>query len=59
MYILILMMHVGPMWTGDSNALTSVSNFETEQACIEAGKKAKKMDVGTVKKILFVCVKNK
>lgn len=59
MYILILMMHVGPMWTGDSNALTSVPNFETEQACLEAGNKAKKMDVGTVKKILFVCVKNK
>lgn len=55
-YILILMMHVGPMATGNSNALTT-AEFLTQETCVDAGKKAVKMASNTVEEIKFVCVK--
>ena len=55
-FILILMMHVGPMGSGNSNALTT-AEFETESACVTAGKKAEAMANGTVKEIKFVCAR--
>lgn len=58
MWILILFAHVGAMGSGNSNALTNVPNFKTEQACIVAGNKAKTMASGSVKSIEFVCVKD-
>ena len=54
-YILILMMHVGAMGSGNSNALTTAI-FNTKQACETAGKAAKKVASGTVKEIEFACV---
>lgn len=38
-YILILMMHVGPLGDGNSNALTT-AEFLTEEKCESAGKAA-------------------
>lgn len=55
-FILILMMHVGPMGDGNSNALTT-AEFSSKETCESAGKAAKSMASGTVKKIEFVCVK--
>ena len=57
-WILILMMHVGPMGSGNSNALTSVGGFKTESACVSAGKKSVAMAKGTVKDIEFVCARS-
>lgn len=55
-FILIIFAHVGALGDGNSNALTSVPGFQTEAACIAAGKKAKTLANGTVKSIDFVCV---
>lgn len=55
-YVLILFAHVGLMGKGNSNALTT-HEFNSETACVEAGKKAKALANGTVKEIAFVCVK--
>jgi hypothetical protein len=55
-YILILMMHVGPMGDGNSNALTT-AEFASQQTCEAAGQAAKTMATGTVKEIKYVCVK--
>ena len=55
-WILILFAHVGPLGDGNSNALTSVSGFKSTQACLQAGRDAKNLVSGTVKKIEFVCV---
>lgn len=49
-YILILMMHVGPMGTGNSNALTT-AEFLSKETCEVAGKAAVKMATLTVKEI--------
>lgn len=54
MFILILMMHVGGLGSGNSNALTT-AEFSTKAACIEAGEQAKKLANGTVKEIKYVC----
>lgn len=55
-HILILMMHVGPMGTGNSNALTT-AEFNSKESCEVAGKAASKMAQLTVKEINYVCVK--
>lgn len=55
-YILILMMHVGPMGTGNSNALTT-AEFNSKESCELAGSESVKKAKGTVKEIRFVCVK--
>ena len=55
-YILILMMHVGPMGNGNSNALTT-AEFLSKESCEIAGKQVVKLASGTVKNIEFVCVK--
>lgn len=57
-WTLILFAHVGALGNDNSNALTSVSNFKTQQACIAAGSAAMDMSKGSVKKIEFVCVKD-
>ena len=56
-YILILLVHVGPMGTAtsNSNALT-VAEFTTQERCNIAGQTAKKMVEGTVKRMEFVCL---
>lgn len=58
MWILILFAHVGPLGDGNSNALTTAT-FETQALCQEAGKTARQLMEGTVKKIEFACVKAK
>jgi len=54
-YVLILMMHVGMMGSGNSNALTTVE-FINKERCEFARKKAEDMAGGTVKVIKGVCV---
>lgn len=56
-WILILMMHVGPMGNGNSNALTTAI-FANKESCEVAGQSAAKMATSTVKEIKFVCVKS-
>ena len=58
-WILIVMMHVGALGSGDSNALTSINGFETQAACIKAGEAAAHMASNTVKEIKFVCAQSK
>jgi len=55
-HILILMMHVGAMGSGNSNALTT-AEFFSEEACKKAGEQAVALTKGTVKEIRFVCIK--
>lgn len=55
-YILILMMHVGTMGSGNSNALTTAV-FSSKENCEIAGKEAVKLTSGTVKEIKYTCVK--
>ena len=57
-WTLILFAHVGALGNGNSNALTSVTGFKTQQACVAAGKQAKAMANGSVKNIEFACVKD-
>lgn len=54
-YILILMMHVGAMGSGNSNALTTAT-FLTKEKCEEAGRLSQSLASGTVKEIKYVCV---
>lgn len=54
-WVLILIMHVGPMGDGNSNSLTT-QEFTSEVKCKDAGEKAKKLVTATTKKIEFVCV---
>jgi len=56
-WILIVFAHVGPMGDGNSNALTNVPGFATQDECTAAGTEAKKLTRGTVKSLDFVCVK--
>lgn len=55
-YVLILFAHVGAMGSGNSNALAT-QEFNSEQTCIAAGQASRKMAVGSVKEIEFVCVR--
>lgn len=55
LWVLILFAHVGPMGSGNSNALASVTGFHSEAACIAAGNKAKDLASGTMKEIRFAC----
>ena len=57
MWILVIMAYAGALSNGDSVALTNVSSFQTEQACIVAGDKVKRMETGTFKAIRYTCVK--
>ena len=56
-WILILFAHAGPMSDTDSMALTSVSGFTSERACITAGKQAATMSSATTKIIKYTCVR--
>lgn len=59
-FILVLFAHVGPMGSGNSNALTTVNTpFLTKQACVEAGKLAQNMASGTTKVIEYACLEIK
>jgi hypothetical protein len=55
-YVLILMMHVGALGDGNSNALTT-AEYNSKATCEAAGQVAKAMASGTVKEIKFVCTK--
>ena len=56
-FTLILFFYVGTMGSGNSNATTTVPNFVSEQECMDAGNKSKKLVDGTVKELRYVCVK--
>jgi len=55
-WILILCMYAGMLSKGDSVALTNIHGFATEQECIQAGNKSKKLAEGTFKEVRFICV---
>lgn len=55
-WILILLVHVGMIGSGNSNAITNVPGFATEADCIAAGRQAKALVSGTVKALEFACV---
>lgn len=55
-WILILFAHVGPMGSGNSNALAT-QVFSSQSTCIQAGESARKLVTGSVKSIEYVCVK--
>jgi hypothetical protein len=57
MWMLVILAYAGGMSSGDSVALTNVGAFQTEQSCIIAGDKVKKMESGTFKVIRYTCVK--
>jgi hypothetical protein len=58
-FILILFAHVGPMGSGNSNALTVTTPFASKAGCTAAGEAAKNLASGTLKEIRYVCVETK
>jgi Tfp pilus assembly ATPase PilU len=55
-YVLLIMMHVGALGDGNSNALTSIVGFKNKAACEVAATKARQLAQGTTKEIRTVCV---
>ena len=55
-WILILFAHVGPLGSGNSNAIAT-ADFQTRALCEAAGKQAKKLAGGSTKVIEFTCVR--
>jgi hypothetical protein len=59
MWVLVIYAFAGGMSGTDSVALTSIRDtFKTEQVCINAGEKAKKMASGTLKEIRYTCLRD-
>lgn len=56
-WVLIIFVHAGVMSNADSMAMTSVTGFQSQQACQAAGEQAVKMTTATTKAMKFVCVK--
>lgn len=56
-WVLILFAHVGPLGEGNSNALTAVPGFASQQECTAAGEAAKSLGNATTKLIKYACVK--
>lgn len=56
-WVLLVVIHVGAMGSGNSNAITSVSGFVSQQSCEAAGKVARTITDGTVKETRTVCLK--
>lgn len=54
-WILILVMHVGSMGSGNSNSVTTAV-FSNKERCEIAGRAAVKLVSGTVKEIEYACV---
>lgn len=57
MWMLVILAYAGALSNGDSVAITNVGSFQTEQSCIVAGDKVKRMEIGTFKSIRYTCVK--
>lgn len=55
-YVLIVIMHVGALGSGNSNSIAT-QEFSSAEACMEAGKKAMSLVNGTTKEIAYACVK--
>jgi hypothetical protein len=55
-FILIIFVHVGPLGTGNSNSLTNVPGFISQEECEAAGKAAKKRFTTGVKNADYICV---
>lgn len=56
-WMLIVFAHAGPLSDTDSMALTSISGFSSERACVVAGKQAATLSQATTKVIRYTCVK--
>jgi nucleoid DNA-binding protein len=57
MWMLVILVYASALSNGDSVAITNVGSFQTEQDCIVAGDKVKKMQTGAFKSIRYTCVK--
>lgn len=55
-WILILFAHVGPLGSGNSNALATAV-YSSAESCAAAGNAAKKLASGSTKTIEWVCTK--
>lgn len=55
-WTLILLVYAGAWSKTDSVALTNITGFDTQKACIDAGNKARTMTTDTYKETKFVCV---
>lgn len=55
-FILILFFHVGAIGSGNSNAVTNITGFTTEEEFMSAGARAKKLVAGSVKELNYTCV---
>lgn len=53
-FILIIIMHVGSLGSGNSNSITT-AEFSTLDKCNKAGNEASKLVKGTTKVIEFTC----
>ena len=56
MWILVLLAYAGPLSDTDSVAITT-HEFDSQQACIAAGKASSALARGTTKVIKFTCAK--
>ena len=56
-WVLVLFAHASILSNADSMALTNVSGFKSEAACIAAGKQSEKLASSTTKVIKFTCLK--
>lgn len=56
-WVLILFIHAGMLSEKDSMALTNVSGFKSEAACLTAGKQSEALGKRTTKEVKFVCLK--
>jgi len=57
MWMLVVMAFAGGLSSSDSVALTTVGAFQTEDRCIAAGDKIRKLESGTLKAIKYSCVR--
>lgn len=57
MWVLIILVHVGPLGETDSNSLTNVPGFSTKKECEDAGRIATSLVKRTTKELKYVCVK--
>jgi hypothetical protein len=56
MWILVMYIYAGVLAQGDSVTLTSIPDFATKQACIQAGQDARGLVSGSAKEYRFVCL---
>lgn len=56
-WVLVIVVHVGVMGSGNSNAITQITGFTNIQKCTDAAERVHKITEGTVKEIRTMCIK--